>query len=204
MGPVLESGGPNGDLCAADVGTVGGADFQDVAFFDEEGDLYRDTCFEGGGLGGVVGGVAFDALRGLGDGEFDVHGQVDGDGSAFEKENFNFLAFFEVVLGVADEGFIESDGLVGVQVHKVEACGVGVGELEFLAVGFDDFHFVRGREADGLFVTVVERANGGGDKGVAFAGGAVLETEDDSTITFIFDTLPFFEIGCYNCHVDEG
>lgn len=198
-----KTGTPSG-LRAADVRTVSSANLEKVAFFHEEGDLHRDAGLESGGLGRVVGGVAFDALRRFGDSEFDVHRKVDRDRCAFEEEHFDFLAFLEVVLGVADEGFVEGDGLVGAEVHEMEACRVGVGELELLAVGLDDFHFVRGGETDGFLVAVVEGANGGGDEGIAFAGGAVLETEDDSAITFIFNTLPFFEIGCDDCHGAEG
>jgi len=31
----------------------------------------------------------------------------------------------------------------------------------------------------------------------------VFETENDSTVSFIFDTLAFFEIGCDYCHIRE-
>ena len=55
---------------AAEVGAVGGLDLEDVAWFDEEGDLHGDAGFEGGGFGGVVGGVALDAFAGFGDLEF--------------------------------------------------------------------------------------------------------------------------------------
>ena len=192
------------ELSPADVGTVGGADFEDVAFFHEEGDLHRDPGLKSGGFGRVVGGVAFDAFGRFGDGELDVDGEVNGDCRSFEEENFHLLPFLEVVLGVTDEGFVKGDGLVGAEVHEVVACGVGVGELELLAIGLDDFHFVGGGEADGLLVAIVEGPDGGGDKGVAFAGSAVLETENDSAITFIFNTLPFFEIGCDDCHDAEG
>ena len=140
-GAIVGTGAPSA-LGAADVGAVGGADFEDVAFFHEEGDLHRDASLESGGLGGVVGGVAFDAFGRFGDGELDVDGKVDGDGSAFEEEDFDFLALFEVVLGVADEGLIKSDGLVSAEVHEVIASRVGVGELKLLAISLDDLHFV--------------------------------------------------------------
>ena len=191
-------------LCAADVRAVGGADFEDVAFFHEEGDLHCDAGLESGGFGGVVGGVAFDTLRRFGDGELNIDGEVDRDGCAFKEEHFDFLTFFEVVLGVAHEGIVKGDGLVGAEIHEVEASRVGVGELKLLTVGLDDLDFVGGGEADGLLVSVVKGADGGGDQGIAFAGGAVLETENDSAITFVFNTLPFFEIGCDDCHVAEG
>ena len=69
-------------------------DFEDVAGFDEEGNLDGDAGLEGGGLGRVVGGVAFDAFAGLGDFEFDGAGEIDGDGVAFEEENFNWVIFY--------------------------------------------------------------------------------------------------------------
>ena len=188
-------------LGPSEVGAVLGADLDDIALFVEEGDLHRDTCFEDGGFGGIVGGIAFQTFRGVGDLQFDVVGEVDGDGVAFDEEDFDDLAFFDEVFGVADETFVDADGLVGIGVHEVVGAGLGVGELELLAVGIDNIDLFTGGEADGFGFSGFEGADGGGDEGIAFAGGAVLKSEDDSALSFILDALAFFEVGCDDCHI---
>ena len=59
------------------VGAVFGTHFDDISLFYEERDLHSDAGFEDGGLGGVVGGVAFEAFGGIGDRQLDVVGKVD-------------------------------------------------------------------------------------------------------------------------------
>ena len=194
----------SGRLSAPEVGAVFGADFENVAGLYEEGDLDGDARFESGWLGRIVGGVAFDALGRIGDLELHGRGKVDADSGTCDEEDFDLLAFFDEVLSVAHELIGKSGGLVCLHVHEVEHAGFPIGKLELLTVGFHDIHLFAGSEADRFGLSGGEGADGGGDEGVALAGGAVIETEHDSALTSILDALSTFEIGCDGCHVDYG
>lgn len=162
--------------------------------------MHDQAGFQSGRLGGIVGGVAFDALGGFGDFQLYGGGKVDTHGRAFDEENFYFLAFLEEVFGISHKFIGKSDVVVGLHVHEVVNAGFGVGELELLAVGFDDVDLFAGGETDGLGLSGVEGADGSCDEGVSFTRSAVFESEDDTTVTFVFDALPAFEVGCDDCH----
>lgn len=189
---------------ATEVAAVLGADLDDVALLDEKRDLHGHSGFEDGGLGGVVGGVTLDPLGGLGDFEFDRIGKIDGDGISLDEKDLDELAFLDEVLGISHKSLVDADGFVGVGVHEVVGSGLGVGELELLAVGFDNVHLFTGSEADGLGLAGFEGTDGRRDEGVSFSRGAVLKSENDAALSFVLDALPAFEVGCDDCHDGEG
>ena len=62
---------------SAKVAIVLSADLDDVTLLDEKRHLNSQTSFENGWLGGVIGGVAFDALGRLGNFKFNGVRKID-------------------------------------------------------------------------------------------------------------------------------
>ena len=189
---------------ATEVAVVLGADLNPVTLLHEKWNLNSQAGFENGRLGRVVGGVALDALRRLGDLQFDGIGQIDGNRIALNEEDLDDATFLDEVFGISHEILIDADGVISGGVHEMVGSGLGVGELELLPVGLDDVDLFTGGEADCFGLSGFEGTNGRRDEGVSFSWGAVLESENDSALSFVLDALPAFEVCCDDCHDEDG
>ena len=129
----------------------------------KRGDVDGEAGFEGGGLGGSGGGVAFDAGVGLGDLEWDGGGEFDGDGVFADDQDLGFGVFGQVVDGVADDIEGERLLLVGIGVHEVEQVAVAVEVLHGPVLGADAAELGAGLEGalDGVSAANVAQFESG-------------------------------------------
>lgn len=146
-------------LRATEVAAVFGFDADALASDDEEGDLNGEAGFDGDGFVNVVGGVAFDAVGGVGDEHGDGSREFDGSDGAVGEDDVVFLTFDEVLLHGDDDVVADEDVFVGFRVEEVVAVAVDVAEL----MGF------------ALEVDAVERLVGGEAEVVNAAGGEALD-----------------------------
>src|ERR1039458_10193879 len=88
-----------------------------VAGIDEDGDGDFDTGFNLGLLGDVSGSVAANAGRGFEDFEVDGGWQFEFGDFAFDFGQGAAQILGEVVLGIADEFFVESYSFIGLRIQ---------------------------------------------------------------------------------------
>jgi len=125
----------SGFFDAVDVGAVAGVDFDGLAFVDEEGHAHRGARLDGGGLGGVGGGVAFEARLGVGDfqARLDGHFGVEDRVGRCVDDHVDDVAFLHEV-DSGDEVFGDGDVVPCLLVEEVVIVALSVGVLEGAAL----------------------------------------------------------------------
>ena len=190
-------------VSSAKVAIVLSADLDDVTLLDEKRHLNSQTSFENCWLGGVIGGVAFDALGRVGNFKFNGVRKIDRNRISLDKENFDDLTFFDEVFGFPHEIFVDPDGIVSGRIHEMVGSWLRIRKFKLLPVSLDNVDLFTGSETDCFGFSGLERSNGGRNEGVSFSGGAVLEPENDPALSFVLDTLPAFEVCCDDCHDEQ-
>lgn len=183
-----------GILRAAHVGAINGADLDQFAFLDEERDIDDLAGFEGGWLLDIVRGVASNAFGGFDHFEDDRGGKLDLGRTAFDAEDFDFQIFDQILLGVADEGLVESDCLVGGWVHEMVTLMVAVAEFERLAVHIHHIDLLGRGEADIGGFAGSDVADDALNKSAEVSGRAVVDVENDGWVSVVADGHSFAEI----------
>src|SRR5579862_2654836 len=189
---------PNGLTAAADIPSVASVDTDDVAAFDEEGDLHCRAGLEFGRLGRVGGGVALEAGVGLDDLELDVGGQVHADRDAVVELHVDHHAVLEEVGRVADEFALDRNVLERLLIHEVVAVGVVVEHLHLPIVDGCSLELFAGAERTLQGRTVLDVLEAGADERGTLARLDVQELDDGPEVAVHDDGHAITEIVARN------
>src|SRR5579883_3045813 len=99
--------------------TGGGVNADAVTGADEERHLDDEAGLGSGRLGAASRGVTLEARLGIGDGQHNFFGQVDGDRFALVEHDVEFQVIDQVVLSLAKLLFGKDDIVKGAGIHKV-------------------------------------------------------------------------------------
>ncbi len=158
-----------------------------LAALDEEGHLDLGAGLDGGGLGGVGGGVAGEARIGLGDLELHEEGGLHIKDLALVGVDGALHVLLDELEVVAQDGTVNRLLLIGLGVHEVvEAAAVDGGVLKFCGG-------VEGSFGDGAGDDVLHL---GADKGRALAGLDMLELDDLHDLAVHLKGNAVSEIAC--------
>src|SRR5579885_579624 len=99
--------------------TGGGVNADAIAGADEERNLDDEAGLGGGRFGTSGRGIALEARLGIGDGQHNFFGQVDGDRFALIEHDVEFQVIDQVVLCLAKLLFSKDDIVKGAGIHKM-------------------------------------------------------------------------------------
>ena len=173
---------------------VARVDFDELAFFDEEGNVNDFASLERRGFLDVAGGVASDAFSAFDDADVDAGWHLDLNGFVFDEKDFDLKVFDQIVFGVSEKIGGKSHRIVSGRVDEDEIAAVFIGILELLAADVDEFDLVGGAEADVGGFTGADVADDGLDEGAQVARGAVHDFKDDGDVSIVANGLSFAEI----------
>lgn len=176
------------------IGAIDRADLDHFALFDEERDIDDLAGFESGRFLDIVCRVSANAIGGFNDLENHRGWQLDLSRAALDAEDFDLEIFDQVLFGIADQGFIERDRLVGGRIHEMVALMIAVAELEGLAVHLDDIDLFSGRKTDVCRLAGSNVSNDALNKCAEVARSAVMDVENDGRVSVVTDGHSFAEI----------
>lgn len=162
----------------------------------KSGGLHRDAGLDGHGLHYVVGGVALDAIRSVGDGEHHAGRHLDLNGLVIDEGHDDGGVLDQVTLSVAHDLGHHRHGLEGLGIGEHIVIPVHVAELHLASLHRDHFDLLRGAETHVGGLAGADAPQRCLHECAEVSGSAVLAVQDDGDVAVVTDRHAFSQVVC--------
>src|SRR6266478_3041341 len=173
-------------LCPSQIRAGASIDLDRFAFLDEERNVDFLSSFERGGLRNIARSIAAQAFRRFDNLQINRRRQFNLNGLAFRIEDLQGQIFHEVIFGIADQVFLQRDGVVRLRIDEVISVAILITKFELFSLDLDQLHLISRTKADISAFAGVDVADNRLDKRAQISRRSVMHFEHNGCVAIVF------------------
>ena len=188
---------PRSKSRSAHVGAGASINLDRFAFLDEERNIDFLSSLERGGLRDITCGIAAQAFRRFDNLQINRRREFNLNRLALRIKDLQGQIFHEVIFGIADQVFLQRDGVVRLWIDEVISVAILITKFELFSLDLDQLHLISRTKPDISAFAGVDVADNRLDKRAQISRRSMMHFEHNGCVAIVFyGHSPAKIVGC--------